>query len=496
MTALTGVVVAIAAVFLRVWRLGAVGFNTDEAVYAGQGAAIAGNPVLRPYFPVFRAHPLLFQTILSPLYRDHVSDVSGRFVAAAFGVGTVVLAYLLGRELYGRRVGMTTAAVVALMPYMTIVSRQVLLDGPMTFFATLALYLLARYAGTGRPVWLYATGGALGLTFLSKETGGILVGAVFLFLALSPRIHVKIRHLVGAAVLFVLICLPYPISLLSAKRSKTGQNFLVYQMFRRPNHSLFFYPQNVPAAIGIGVAVAAVAMLVVYRSHLGWRELLLVVWIGVPTVFFEAWPVKGFQYLLPISVPLAVLASRLLAGDVRLWAPEGQLRKTVRRVQPLLLALVLTSLALVTWPRVQPSSSSTFTAGSGGVPGGREAGRWIRANVPEGSTLLALGPSMANIVEFYGYRKVHGLSVSPNPQRRNPVYEAVKNPDALIRTNEIQYLVWDSYSASRSPFFARKLERFAERYHGRIVHTETVPARTPEGKRTQKPVIVVYEVRP
>ena len=47
------------------WDLQALGFNSDEAVYAGQAAAIADDPVADELFPVFRAHPLLFQTLLS-----------------------------------------------------------------------------------------------------------------------------------------------------------------------------------------------------------------------------------------------------------------------------------------------------------------------------------------------------------------------------------------------------------------------------------------------
>jgi len=49
----------------RLWQINAVGFNSDEAVYAGQAAAIVGDPSLAPYFPLFRAHPLLYQFILS-----------------------------------------------------------------------------------------------------------------------------------------------------------------------------------------------------------------------------------------------------------------------------------------------------------------------------------------------------------------------------------------------------------------------------------------------
>ena len=103
---------------------------------------------------------------------------------------------------------------------------------------------------------------------------------------------------------------------------------------------------------------------------------------------------------------------------------------------------------------------------------------------------------MANIIQFYGNRKTFGLSVSPNPLHRNPVYEPVDNPDLRIRSNDLQYVVWDSYSASRSPFFSDRLLRYVERYHGRPVHTEYVEVLTDDGAVVSKPVIVVYEVRP
>ena len=40
------------------------------------------------------------------------------------------------------------------MPYHVVVTRQVLLDGPMVFFATVALWLLVRYCvGHGAGGW-------------------------------------------------------------------------------------------------------------------------------------------------------------------------------------------------------------------------------------------------------------------------------------------------------------------------------------------------------
>jgi len=103
---------------------------------------------------------------------------------------------------------------------------------------------------------------------------------------------------------------------------------------------------------------------------------------------------------------------------------------------------------------------------------------------------------MANILEFYGHRLAYGLSVSPNPLHRNPSYDPIENPDFQIRTGEIQYVVWDSFSALRSTFFSARLRSYADRYHGRVVHTESITVTTPDGQEASIPIIVIYEVRP
>ncbi len=159
------------AVGIRVWGLNQIGFNTDEAVYSGQAAAIAQVPVLKDIFPVFRAHPLLFQFVLALLFNFGPSDLALRLFAVAVGVTAVYLVYQLGSTLYSRNVGILAALILAIMPYHVIVSRQVLLDGPLVLCSTLTLYLLARYALTENPIWLHAAGIGMGLTFLAKETG-------------------------------------------------------------------------------------------------------------------------------------------------------------------------------------------------------------------------------------------------------------------------------------------------------------------------------------
>jgi 4-amino-4-deoxy-L-arabinose transferase-like glycosyltransferase len=488
-------ILALAAA-LRVWQLNDIGFNSDEAVYAGQAAAIANDPELAELFPVFRAHPLLFQTALSLGFQLQLGEWFARLAAAVVGVATVYLVYELGRLLYGSRAGLIAALLMAVMPYHVLVTRQVLLDGPMTLFATLTLVLLVRYALSGRPAWLYAAGASMGLAFLAKETSIVLLGAIYAFLALTPQVRVRLRDLAVSAGCMALVMSPFPLSLVAAGRAGTGESYLTWQLFRRPNHDWFFYPTTVPEVIGPLLLLAAGLGLWLLRREASWRETLLVCWIAVPVVCFQLWPVKGFQYLLPIAPPLAVLAGRALGQ----WASaerEVHTRHPADRAFGLLAtAIVAASLLLVSLERIGGAPSRTLLAGTGGVPGGREVGEWIDARVPAGSTFMTIGPSMANLVRFYGHREAYGLSVSPNPLNRNPSYEPLVNPDRAIRENGLQYVVWDTFSATRSPSFAEKLLRYTERYNGRVVHSHLLDATTARGRRASRPAIVVYEVRP
>jgi Dolichyl-phosphate-mannose-protein mannosyltransferase len=494
--ALTGVLAL--AVFLRFFQLNAVGYNSDEAVYAGQGAAIANVEVIKDIFPIFRAHPMLFQVILALVFSFGANDWLGRAVSAVTGVLTVLLVYALGKHLYGARAGLYGALFFALMPYHVVVTRQVLLDGSMTLCATLSLYMMGRFADSRRPVWLYAAAAGIGLTFLSKEIGFIMVGAIYAFLALSPKLPVRIRDIVISGFILVAVMVPFPLTVLLAGGGGGGktQQVLIWQLFRRPNHTWDFYPTVVPPAIGFGVMVVALIGLWLLRKQNSWREKLLVLWILVPVVFFQVWPTKGFQYLLPIAPAFAILAARTLAH----WPLEStRLRgwSLPQHLPGLLTAIMIAvSLFIPSWQRIHPSATGTFLAGSGGVPGGREMGVWIKENVPEGATFLTIGPSMANIVKWYARERAFGISVSTNPLHRNPSYEPVENPDYQMRNGEIQFLVWDSFSAERTTFFSEKLLGYAEKYHGRVVHTESVKVKTPEGEIVEKPVIIIYEVHP
>ena len=74
---------------------------------------------------------------------------------------------------------------------------------------------------------------------------------------------------------------------------------------------------------------------------------------------------------------------------------------------------------------------------------------------------MTIGPSMANIVQFYGHRRLRAVG-QPQSAEPQPVVRAAGQPGSALRDNEIQYVVWDSFSAGRSPNFSDRLLRYAD----------------------------------
>lgn len=496
--ALLACAVAVGAV-LRLVNLDAFGLNSDEAVYAGQAASLAGNPVYTPWFPVFRAHPMLVQSLLSTVYSSGEHDTAGRVVVAMIGLLTVLVVYLVGKELFDRRTGVVAALLLSVMSYHVLVTRQVLLDGPMVLFATLTLLCVAKYARTHRLSWMVVAGAVMGLAMLAKETSIVLVLGIYAFLALSPSIRRPVKGSLVACAALVPVFATHPLTQALAGHTSTGKSYLVWQLFRKPNHGWDFYFTTVPWAMGPLVLAAVLFGLLRARrtGEWSWRYVLLVCWIAAVVGFFELWPVKGFQYLLPAAPAAVILAARgLLALPSRASVSVGRREGMVRGLRPVAIGVVLVSLLAVSVPAAIGGGANRYLAGTGGVPGGREAGQWIDTNTPEGATVLTLGPSMANIVQYYGHRAAYGLSVSPNPLNRNPSYQPLVNPDREMRQGDLQYVVWDAYSAARSPHFSNYLLELMRRYHGRLVHTEFAQGAEPSGRAAPVPVIQIYEVRP
>ena len=479
------VAILVVATIVRFWDLGGVGFNNDEAVYAGQAANLAGNEEFSKYFAVIRAHPLLYHASVAVVYFfTGVSDIGARMVSATFGVATVAITYFAGKTLFNRKVGLLAAGILALLPYHVIVTTQAMVDVPFSFFFTLTVLFMAKYVKTDNRLWMYGLGPVAGLSFMSKEVGVLTLITVLIYLKLYKKLGVKKFLIISFT--FLIVVSPHAMLLMSKGDStSTGSGYLEWQFARPPNHPPDFYFVTLFGAIGI---LAPLSFLAIYRA-IKTREqagLLLFIFLVPSFVFFQLWPTKGFHYLVPLIPTFVLLGSSFFFTD---WMKKVPNHKMV--------AIVL--IPIIFFSTIQsidyffPPEEKTYLAGSGGLPNAREASLWIKQNTAEDSVIMVIGPTMGNIVNFYSNRDTLALSVNPNPAQHNPAYTPVLDPDGMIESGEIDYLVYDVYSAKRSRYFGDEMNYYIRTHNAESVHIEYEILGY--GNQTEpKPVVFVYRV--
>ena len=97
-------------------------------------------------------------------------DSTARLFGALCTAGSVVVIYLLGKEVGGRRFGFLSGLILLLTYNFLQIGNSTLLDVPMTFFVLVTLWGLARLhnSGSGKPHLFGIVGLSLGLGFLTK----------------------------------------------------------------------------------------------------------------------------------------------------------------------------------------------------------------------------------------------------------------------------------------------------------------------------------------
>ena len=126
---------------------------------------------------------------------------------ALMGVATVALTYGAVRRISGPWAGLLAGATLAATPVAALLFRFNDPDAAMVLLMTAAAYCTVRAVRSGAGKWLAFEGVALGLAFLAKMLEGVMALPIFaaVYLMAAPvRLRVRVAHLVGAAVAFVL----------------------------------------------------------------------------------------------------------------------------------------------------------------------------------------------------------------------------------------------------------------------------------------------------
>jgi len=293
--------------------------------------------------PRLRKPPLLYWAILLSYKALGINLFAARIWGVLSGAGLALCSCLFYRALFrksGILAGLITLATIAV----AIEGRRAMLDLPLAFFTSMAVYFALRWGRSGRSGWISLSAFSLGLSFLVKgPLGFVLFGAAGISaLSVFRKWRFAFSHwsqAVWALVFLLAVCVPWPLIMtyLWPHFLSVVDGEIAARHFGDIHPGSFF--STFGGALGLVfpwsvVVIAAVIRSVQQAQRVTGREnLWLVAWfLGSIIPFFF---MKSFgRYMMPIIPAACVLCANWLEEV------EGLLKKSLLRISISLMALV------------------------------------------------------------------------------------------------------------------------------------------------------------
>lgn len=257
---------------------------------------------------------------LAPFAYGAVTAVLGshlkllRLVNLLFGIGTVLVAYLIGARLYHRRAALVGALLLLTSPLFARIASAATNDMPLTFLFVLALLLALKLAHEGSSTVAVLLGLVIGAGLLVKYTMVLVLPAIAgLAWALGEtarlRRHAPVVLAIAFAMLLAWLDHAYSLGILTEQQSRLGN--LARVATRYPGWAMDAIFTKTPSAVGVYVVPwLALGALVAWRRRIpaDWAVACWVVAVAGPLLL----TLPDNRYFLPAFPALTLLAARAL----------------------------------------------------------------------------------------------------------------------------------------------------------------------------------------
>lgn len=308
-------------------------WNPDEPRYAQVAKEMVsrGDWILMHYNgKVYPDKPPLFFWLvaLSSYLWQGFGPFSVRFIPALFGTLTVLLTFLLGRNLYASRTGLLSGLILATSAEFTYLSTRGNIDTTLTFFTTASIYFFLKWyraskgeEGQGLAIYGFYLG--MALATLAKGPVGfilpLLVGLVYLAIQRDWK-GIKGMKLFPGMLLFVGIVLSWYLpAVVRGGSDYLNMTLLTHTVDRfsegwakpRP---IYYYFYNFPIDFLPWILFLPGAIAYGYSREMVEKRkdfLLLVIWFAVTFLFFSFSKGKRGVYLLPLYPAAALMVGKV-----------------------------------------------------------------------------------------------------------------------------------------------------------------------------------------
>ena len=324
-------------------------------------------------------------------YRDDFREmdkifIAGRIMSMTFALLTLLLVFLIGKEVYSEETGLWGALLMSIMPIHVIDSHYMTFDTPVTFWFTLTLFLSLKIYGSPRIKWYVLAGITSAMACGTKYYGGVSIffpvcAHLIRDAGAGKKFVFDKRIWYAAAALLVTFFATNPYLLIVPKEAagqirdmlglastvKTSPDII------KDNSFFFFYPKLATFDLGIPLAAASLAGFIMQFFRMNKKVFLMIFAFFIFYVPMSLFYIKMEHYLLPVMPILALFAASIIL-----------FRKG------LLLRLAIGAVAVYTF-----FYSSGYVNIMAKKDTHLQATEWIRRNIPAGARVGA--------IDFYFY---------------------------------------------------------------------------------------------
>jgi len=315
----------------------------------------------------------------------------GRFTTVLFGVGNVLLVYLVAKRMYSKKVGLLAALFLSFSLLHVRYSRVIRPDIPMAFFVTLSFLFIYLIYEKGKTRDYVLAAIFTGLSAGTKYMGIILIVVIFLAHLLhaidSKKGVAKIFFdkrlflVVGLVVLTFLLTTPYGL-VQFAKLQRTvvgwssgGLSEITANQPAEVSSWLYYITHSLEHSLGYPLAIFALAAIAYGIFAHRKKDILL---ISFPVLYYfiiGSFTRHGDRYILPIVPFLAIIAAMFLMRIV----PRIPFSKNKRSI-----VLAIAAFILIFFPGIKVIRYVQLMTEKGTRI---EARDWIKENIPQGKRI-------------------------------------------------------------------------------------------------------------
>jgi hypothetical protein len=265
-------------------------------------------------------HPPLVVLINGYLMRFTGAGIYGlRLLTLLFAAGTVVITYILGRDLYDRRTGLLAALILLSFPLFFRLATVAITDAPVAFYFSLALLLALRLSHTHSSRLSLLLGAVTGVGMLTKYTMVLAVPVILGLHILYGGLWRARRQLLvagGFAAGLVGLWILYANQIdVASGQQETLTHYAGLVLYTDYGRQLLL--ETVTVRLPSAVGTYNLPLLLIGGWHLVSRraraDSLLMLWIGgVSLALLVTLP--DHRYFIVIFPALAIVAAQALKG--------------------------------------------------------------------------------------------------------------------------------------------------------------------------------------